>query len=504
MGEVADNVSLGTALETLWTTMEGAAPPAAPKKRGRKKKIGLETAASDATDSKPADSQLDAQLPSNGADTADADMADAHMAGAHMADSHQDTVHILAATGKTGAADIKQEPKVVPADQADASTCVLHEAHHTNGVFEAEAADVKESPTSDCAVPFHNTSAVKADDSQAEHSANNAEVKAEPLDAGMQTKADRPGLSSVANGCMPLSEHAPMQQAPSSSQADIPVAHSTEQHKAGTDTVKAVPGLATRHAGDSLPQQAGGGSAVTSLADAAALSLQAAEATAAAAGLTEAQTAEALTLAASDSSTHPASNQPGDSAPPDKPSAVAVAAAKTAVQEAVREAMLPVITESAEVKKLKRQLLDWHMANLEFANAAVLRTLSMRSWDQDDPYEIQGSHCFLPGVYHTYQVFVTLTRCMSYLPGIYRVFLAYVVHTRCTLHLPGVCHTYQAYIVTNTCVSQSPGVCHTQGRHGLLETVCLHAKMRHLHRIATSLVEHIADKHSCRCILCQS
>ena len=47
--------------------------------------------------------------------------------------------------------------------------------------------------------------------------------------------------------------------------------------------------------------------------------------------------------------------------------------------------------------RLKRRLLDWHMANLEFANATTLHKLSMRSWDQDDPYEVQGSHCFLPG-----------------------------------------------------------------------------------------------------------
>ncbi len=45
----------------------------------------------------------------------------------------------------------------------------------------------------------------------------------------------------------------------------------------------------------------------------------------------------------------------------------------------------------------ERQLLDWHMANLEFANAQLLRRLSMRSWDQDDPHEVPGAHAFLPG-----------------------------------------------------------------------------------------------------------
>lgn len=402
LGEVADNISLGTALETLWTTMEGAGPPAAPKKRGRKKKLGLETAASDATDSKPADNQADAQLPSSVVD-----MTDANMADGHMAVSHQDAVHIAeqaTASGKTHSVGIKQEQQAVPAEQPDADTSALHDAHPTNGVADLEAVtDVKESPISDGAVP-QDASAVKAEDSEAKHAASRAGVKVEPSDAATHSTADLPASSTAVNGCILSGIHAPMQPAQNDSQVDVPVVHSTEEHKAGTDTVKAVPGLASRHAGEPLPQQSRGGSAVTSLADAAALSLQAAEATAAAAGLTDAQTAEVLTLAASDSiSTDPAPNQhAADSAPPDKFSSDAVAAAKIAVQEALKEAMAPVLAESAEVKKLKRQLLDWHMANLEFANAAVLRTLSMRSWDQDDPYEIQGSHCFLPGVYCTY------------------------------------------------------------------------------------------------------
>ena len=54
-------------------------------------------------------------------------------------------------------------------------------------------------------------------------------------------------------------------------------------------------------------------------------------------------------------------------------------------------------TKAEQQGRLKRRLLDWHMANLEFANATTLHKLSMRSWDQDDPYEVQGSHCFLPG-----------------------------------------------------------------------------------------------------------
>ncbi|KAA8523842.1 hypothetical protein F0562_010265 [Nyssa sinensis] len=45
----------------------------------------------------------------------------------------------------------------------------------------------------------------------------------------------------------------------------------------------------------------------------------------------------------------------------------------------------------------ERQLLDWHFANLEYANAGCLSNLSAAYWDQDDPYEMGGDHCFLAG-----------------------------------------------------------------------------------------------------------
>lgn len=45
----------------------------------------------------------------------------------------------------------------------------------------------------------------------------------------------------------------------------------------------------------------------------------------------------------------------------------------------------------------ERMLLDWHLANLEYANAGLLSNLSMAFWDQDDPYEMGGDHCFIPG-----------------------------------------------------------------------------------------------------------
>lgn len=45
----------------------------------------------------------------------------------------------------------------------------------------------------------------------------------------------------------------------------------------------------------------------------------------------------------------------------------------------------------------ERQLLNWHLANLEYANAGCLSNLSAAYWDQDDPYEMGGDHCFLAG-----------------------------------------------------------------------------------------------------------
>ncbi|XP_009606244.1 protein FLOWERINGUS D [Nicotiana tomentosiformis] len=42
-------------------------------------------------------------------------------------------------------------------------------------------------------------------------------------------------------------------------------------------------------------------------------------------------------------------------------------------------------------------LFNWHLANLEYANAGLLSNLSLAFWDQDDIYDMGGDHCFLPG-----------------------------------------------------------------------------------------------------------
>lgn len=54
-----------------------------------------------------------------------------------------------------------------------------------------------------------------------------------------------------------------------------------------------------------------------------------------------------------------------------------------------------------------RQILDWHFANLEFANAAPLDKLSLRHWDQDDDFEFTGLYSSLPS---------PLTLCLPQVP----------------------------------------------------------------------------------------
>ncbi|KXZ47813.1 hypothetical protein GPECTOR_32g425 [Gonium pectorale] len=46
---------------------------------------------------------------------------------------------------------------------------------------------------------------------------------------------------------------------------------------------------------------------------------------------------------------------------------------------------------------LSDQLFHWHVANLEFANAAPAGELSLRHWAQDDAYELLGDHAFTTG-----------------------------------------------------------------------------------------------------------
>lgn len=45
--------------------------------------------------------------------------------------------------------------------------------------------------------------------------------------------------------------------------------------------------------------------------------------------------------------------------------------------------LLPFLSHSdVYLSSRDRQILDWHFANLEFANATPLSTLSLKHWDQ--------------------------------------------------------------------------------------------------------------------------
>jgi lysine-specific histone demethylase 1 len=62
---------------------------------------------------------------------------------------------------------------------------------------------------------------------------------------------------------------------------------------------------------------------------------------------------------------------------------------------AALETFWQVYGDDVNLEELK--LFNWHLANLEYANAGLLSKLSLAFWDQDDPYDMGGDHCFLPG-----------------------------------------------------------------------------------------------------------
>ena len=64
-----------------------------------------------------------------------------------------------------------------------------------------------------------------------------------------------------------------------------------------------------------------------------------------------------------------------------------------ALERVRREKLSDKIANSAGAEN---DLWHWHLANLEFANATRLDTLSLGQWDQDDPYEFGGDHEWLP------------------------------------------------------------------------------------------------------------
>ena len=428
MGEVADNISLGTALETLWTTMEAAPRPPQPPpvKRGRKKKIVLESAASIGTDGPPThaaqeaalegandaenDLTVTAVLAQDGADkrqpdsvTDDAQQTVTHQSSQQATD-RLDTIIKAEADGLEHPSSAERLSDLPRVHVAEHDAIVKQGSRSSQGTaHEAGAAALQQAPS--------NVGATNSMPADLPPASNHAMHEGADKQDGSLAQSSTAG----SNGHMPNGvSTSDLGLVPGDSThptAAMSKGVSTDGHKA--DIVKAVPGLASRHEGAPAIDS----TAAPAIAHEAEAAAAAVIAQATAAGAIHPKT-----------ETDPPDSEPGPASEPvvlpesatalssevadayavkpavqealrgaAAPAAADADAVKAAVQEALREAAAPAAAESAEVKKLKRQLLDWHMANLEFANAAVLRTLSMRSWDQDDPYEIQGSHCFLPG-----------------------------------------------------------------------------------------------------------
>ena len=61
------------------------------------------------------------------------------------------------------------------------------------------------------------------------------------------------------------------------------------------------------------------------------------------------------------------------------------------------------------------QILEWHIANLEFANATTIENLSLEHWDQDDDFEFLGSHLSLQTGYSTLPEALSQDLCVHHL-----------------------------------------------------------------------------------------
>ena len=48
-----------------------------------------------------------------------------------------------------------------------------------------------------------------------------------------------------------------------------------------------------------------------------------------------------------------------------------------------------------------QQILGWHLANYDFANAMPVEKLSVEHWDQDEEYELKGGHYCVTGIFNS-------------------------------------------------------------------------------------------------------
>ncbi|VDK44011.1 unnamed protein product [Anisakis simplex] len=56
---------------------------------------------------------------------------------------------------------------------------------------------------------------------------------------------------------------------------------------------------------------------------------------------------------------------------------------------------------------MDRSIINFHLANLEYAIGTTLENSSMKDWNQDDDYELDGPHCM--GKSSLFQSFLTFS-----------------------------------------------------------------------------------------------
>ncbi|XP_053671869.1 possible lysine-specific histone demethylase 1 [Anopheles nili] len=100
-------------------------------------------------------------------------------------------------------------------------------------------------------------------------------------------------------------------------------------------------------------------------------------------------------------------------------------ASQAEIEAKVRDLEIEQVSE-VYLSSKDRQILDWHFANLEFANATPLSNLSLKHWDQDDDFEFIGSHTTVKNGYSCVPIALTdnldvrvntAVTCIRYRPG---------------------------------------------------------------------------------------
>ena len=431
MGEVADNISLGTALETLWATLEASAPALA-KKKGRKKRAAPDTgttepsvSAPDVTEAtnqqlasadqdvaalttaQPASAQPASSLPPAAGVSGPPSFSAKGMEPSSLVEQHIPDTHISSAQLSLSDADQHTasttgsgQLSMLAPMQADGTPVNVEDS-----ILVASVAGESQQPSLAAGMlPQPN---LELSNTQADHMQHGHPHQASTAVDAIPAAADKPLLKQLdkqtsleshqTNLLVPaLESGCTCSSAATKTDPVICHVHGTLPNEPSTlpngtsrpdlllamlgSTQQVVHASTTAHGSTASPAD----STVPK-------GLQAGVAT----GLqqqTNAQLPDQAAAEERDSMQH-ASLVTAPSGQSEQGGIVDGAAAGDGAQVDAEADIM----QSAGMLKLKRQLLDWHMANLEFANAAMLGTLSMRSWDQDDPFEIQGSHCFLPG-----------------------------------------------------------------------------------------------------------